>query len=85
MCFIPMKISQSYVLGYQGWVETLMITLVSSQNSLKPSISSPSVTTSPLSDAYVSRKTQLQAINLNFRALDNVVSWMFAVTSYKTE
>ena len=85
MCFIPMKISQSYLLGYQGWGETLMITLVSSQNSLKPSISSPSVTTPPLSDAYVSRKTQLQAINLNFRALDNVVSWMFAVTSYKTE
>ena len=43
------------------------------------------ITTSPLINAYVSPKTQLQAINLNFRALDNVISWMFAVTSYKTE
>ena len=29
--FIPKKISQSYVLGYQGWVEILMITLVYSK------------------------------------------------------
>jgi hypothetical protein len=33
----------SKFLGYQGWVEILMITLVSSQKSLPPNISASSV------------------------------------------
>ena len=35
--------NQSKVLGYQGWVEIFMITLVSSQKSLPPNISAASV------------------------------------------
>jgi hypothetical protein len=35
--------NQSKVLGYQEWVEILMITLVSSQKSLNPNISAVSV------------------------------------------
>ena len=46
-CFISMKGSphenQSKVLGYQKWVEILMLTLVSSQKSLPPNISAGSV------------------------------------------
>ena len=44
--------NQSKVLGYQGWDETLTITLISSQKSPTPNISTPSV--KPNYSCYVS-------------------------------
>ena len=43
----PQNENWSKFLGYQGWVEILMITLVSSQKSLPPNISAASVPSMP--------------------------------------
>ena len=42
-CLLHPYENQSKVLGYQGWDEILMITLISSQKSPTPNISAPSV------------------------------------------